>query len=81
MKPTLHFRWASYTIDIPVGAHGLCIRKDRRELQQFIEIGDDESDITLPKEIGPDGTKGRWMDIPYHQEHRELPLQSHSEEA
>lgn len=59
MKPTMHLRWDERN----VYAGDIAIARLERVLQQFWEIADNESDITLPKEIGPDGVKGRWRDI------------------
>lgn len=66
MKPTAHMRWIETLVDEKVGAHGLLLRTKANVLQQFWEIAATESDITLPREIGPDGVEGRWRDVGVH---------------
>lgn len=60
MKPTMHLRW-DMRYDYKMG--DVLIPAEVPTLQQFVEIAEDESDITLPREVGPDGVKGRWMDV------------------
>ena len=60
MKPTKHVRWdvrheySGATVALPT---------DRYVLQQFFEIAPEDADILIPKDIGPDGKKGRWRDV------------------
>jgi hypothetical protein len=62
MKPTMHLRWLSYESYV-VNGEAFATPATIRVLQQFWEIAADESDITLPRALGPTGTEGRWMDV------------------
>lgn len=58
----MHLRWQETFIEEPWG-RGFIKRNATKVLQQFWIISDAESDLTLPKERGPDGEIGRWRDV------------------
>lgn len=65
MKPTMHLRFrVEMGFENGGDVFALVIPTERRILQQFWEVAANESDITLPRQIGPDGVEGRWRDVP-----------------
>lgn len=63
MTPTMYLRFNTRVEEIPAGESGMLLRATVERLQQFWHIAMNESDLTLPKEVGPDGILGRWIDV------------------
>ena len=64
--PTSFLRWADDSLWVfdEGSFNGVGVKVAGRKLQQFWVVGDDESDITIAKDVSPDGLlRGRWRDV------------------
>lgn len=63
MTPTAYLRWRTWVDFKPHGEGNIAQPSPQRALEQFWVIRADESDITLPREMGPGGEMGRWREV------------------